>query len=167
MAITSGRTELRRPPASRPTSGLRWCPTWVATSLFVVLLAAACGSASGPPSAQHTPEPAHRATAHSGGLSITLTVTPAQAGGPAVDVTAGAEEAQTPGSLTYQVDYGDGAQAENAAPLLCQSDSNGPAHSTWRLSHRYAHSGTYRVSLTVHAACTPDAAQAAVTLPVG
>ncbi len=163
MATTSGRTELRRRPASGPRCG----PTWFAISLFVVLLAAACGSASGPSSAQRTPEPAHRATAHSGGLSITLTVTPARAGGRAVDVTAGAQESHAPGSLTYQVNYGDGEGAQNAAPLLCQPGSGGPAHDTWRLSHRYASAGTYRVTITVHAGCTPDATQAAVTVPVG
>ena len=82
-------------------------------------------------------------------------------------MTAEAEESHAPGSLTYQVNYGDGAQAQNTAPLLCQSGSSGPAHATWRLSHRYAHSGAYRVSLSVHAACTPDAAQTAVTVSVG
>ena len=148
-------------------SGGRSGPARLATPLFVVLLAAACGSASVPSSAPRTPEPARRATAHSGGLSITLTVTPARAGERAVDVTAEARESQAPGSLTYQVSYGDGAQAQNAAPLLCQAGPSGPARATWRLSHRYAHSGTYRVSLTVHAACTPDAAQTTVSVSVG
>jgi len=139
----------------------------VAGSALVVLLAAACGSAAGPSPAQPTPEP-HRATARSGGLSIALVVAPVRgAGERAVAVTAEARETHAPGSLTYQVRYGDGAQAQNAAPLLCQSGSSGPAHATWRLSHRYARSGTYRVSLTVHAGCTPDAAQAAVVVSVG
>jgi PKD domain len=164
VETTSGRRGAR----GHPASGGRGGPARVAASLVVVLLAAACGSASGPSSAPHTPEPARRATAHSGGLSITLTVTPARAaGGRAIDVTAKAQESRAPGSLTYQVSYGDGARAQNAAPLLCQAGSSGPARATWRLSHRYAHSGTYRVSLTVHAACTPDAARTAVSISVG
>jgi PKD domain len=163
VRTTSGHRE----PPGHPARRTRRTASCVAGSAFLILLAAACGSGSGS-SAQHHPEPHQRATASSGGLTITLTVTPlGGAGGRTVDVTAQAQESHAPGSLTYQVGYGDGAQAQNAAPLLCQSGSGGPAHDTWRLSHRYARSGTYRVSLTVHAACTPDAAQAAVTVPVG
>ena len=163
MGTTSGRREPHRNPARRARGG----PIRVAGSALVVFLAA-CGSASGPSRAQNTPGPTHQAMARSGGLSITLTVAPVRgAGGRAVDVTAEAQESHAPGSLTYQVGYGDGGQAQNAAPLLCQSGPSGPAHAMWRLSHRYARSGTYRVSLTVHADCTPDAAQAAVTVQVG
>ena len=106
------------------------------------------------------------ATAHRGGLTIALAVTPVSApAGSAIRFTASAEEDHAAGAIGYRLSYGDGAAAESGAmPLFCVGGPAPTMNRTWRFSHRYKSTGNYRAVLSVDVNCTVDRATAAVTV---
>jgi len=91
---------------------------------------------------------------------VTLTVSP----GPAFTVTA--DESNAPGALAYQIAYGDGTTDQNAVPQHCVAGAGSPQSQTWHFTHQYAAPGTYHVSATVSATCTPDRATASLDVHV-
>jgi hypothetical protein len=105
------------------------------------------------------------ATDTSGGLTITLSATPANApAGTTVHFTIKASESRAPGALVYQLAYGDGTSDQNTAPTTCKGGPATPAQQTWQLTHRYAKKGSFFAHVTVKANCTPDQASASITL---
>jgi PKD domain len=77
-----------------------------------------------------------------------------------------ARETHEPGSLSYQLAYGDGATDQNLASTLCRAGPGSLAQRSWQQTHRYAATGTYRAAVTVSARCTPDRTTAQVTVTV-
>jgi hypothetical protein len=77
-----------------------------------------------------------------------------------------ASESHEPGSLSYQLAYGDGATEQNLASTLCQSGPGSVAQQSWHLTHRYRTPETYSASVTVSARCTPDRATATLNITV-
>jgi hypothetical protein len=111
-----------------------------------------------------TAGPAGHAGAASGGLTVSFTTsTPTTAPGTTVKFTLTATETQAKGALGYRVAYGDGATEQNAVPQFCLAGPGTPQTSSWQLAHAYAKPGTYTVTVTVAANCTPD--QATTSLP--
>ena len=103
----------------------------------------------------------------SGGLTVTLTATPATTpAGTAVHFTIKASETHAPGALTYQLAYGDGSSDQNTAPTTCRSGAGTPVQQSWSLAHAYAKKGSYFARVTVRANCTSDQATATVTITV-
>jgi hypothetical protein len=105
-------------------------------------------------------------TAHAGGLTVRLVVTPSLAKrGSAVRIEVIAHEQHAGGAFGYRLRYGDGtASGSGAVPQFCLSPGSGPAHDVWRLTHRYRAKGRHVVSVSVHVNCTKDRATA--TTPV-
>jgi hypothetical protein len=107
------------------------------------------------------------ASAASGGLTVTLTASPARgAPGQRVAFVVSAYEAQAHGALGYHLAYGDGTSDQIAVPLYCLGGSGSPQAQTWRLTHGYSTAGSYTASVTVTANCTPDHATTQVTITV-
>lgn len=103
----------------------------------------------------------------SGGLTVTLSATPASGpAGTTVRFTVQASESHAPGALVYQVQYGDGSSDQNTAPTTCKGGPAGPVQQTWQLTHRYGQKGSYFARVTVRANCTPDQASAGVTITI-
>lgn len=103
--------------------------------------------------------------ARSGDLTVTLTVSPAQASsGAAMQFTIAADETAAHGALAYRLTYGDGATDQNVVAQYCLGGAGAPQTQQWQLTHRYASAGRYSASVTVTANCTPDRATA--TVPV-
>jgi hypothetical protein len=95
--------------------------------------------------------------ASSHGLSITLSVVPSRAAaGATVQVNLDLAARAANGALGYMVRFGDGSVHANAIPMYCLAGPGRPEHQSWRLTHRYAHAGTYRVSAVGYANCGPD-----------
>jgi hypothetical protein len=109
-----------------------------------------------------------RATAHSGGLAVTLTAIPGRAKtGSPVEFNLTAYAPHAPGVIGYQLRYGDGTStAQNTVPLICVAGKNSPTRQTWHLTHRYKAAGLYRVSASVFVNCTSDHAMATVTVSI-
>jgi hypothetical protein len=140
------------------------------------LLLPGCGSAKDTAKAKDAPvlegadkqSLSSRATARSGGLAVTLTVTPmrTKTGSPVeFNVTAYAPHA--PGALGYQLHYGDGTSAaQSTVPQFCIAGGGTPRRQTWRLTHRYKTAGQYRVSANVYVNCTSDQATATVAVSI-
>jgi hypothetical protein len=96
---------------------------------------------------------------------VTVTAVPSPAAhGATVQFNLTATETQPQGAFGYQIAYGDGATDQNAVPQFCVAGSGPPQTQHWQLAHTYAASGTFNVSVTVSANCTPDRATA--TLPM-
>jgi hypothetical protein len=105
-------------------------------------------------------------SATAGGLTVTVTASPPHLSpGQALQVTVSARDPGAHGALAYQLAYGDGRGAHNVTPLLCTA-SVSPQAQTWAFSHAYATAGTYTVSATVTANCTPDHATVPVAVAV-
>jgi len=104
--------------------------------------------------------------ATSGSLTVTLTASPSHvAPDQEVEFVVSARDSRAHGVLAYQLTFGDGAGTHNVTPLLCTATA-APQEETWGLSHAYGANGTYTVSATVSANCTPDRATASVALTV-
>jgi len=109
-----------------------------------------------------------KATAHSGGLAVTLTATPrrAKAGSP-VEFNLTAYAPHAPGAISYQLRYRDGTStAQNTVPLICVAGRNTPTRQTWHLTHRYKAASRYRVSVSVYVNCTSNHVTATVAVDV-
>ena len=95
--------------------------------------------------------------ANSRGLTITLSAVPARAAaGATVQFNLSLAARAANGALGYMVKFGDGSSHANAIPMYCLAGPGRPEHQTWRLTHRYAHAGTYHVSAVGYANCGPD-----------
>ena len=94
------------------------------------------------------------------------TSTPKAPRGTTVKFTLTATETQARGALGYRVAYGDGSTEQNAVPQFCLAGSGTPQTSSWQLAHTYANPGSFNVSVTVTANCTPDHATAALALTI-
>ena len=70
------------------------------------------------------------------------------------------------GVLTHELSFGDGSGDYTANPLFCLATVS-PRSQTWNVQHAYAHAGTYTVSATVSANCTPDHVTVSVALRAG
>lgn len=68
--------------------------------------------------------------------------------------------------LGHELSYGDGTGDYTATPLFCTATVS-PQSQTWRVSHAYASAGTFTISATVSANCTPDHVTASVAVTVG
>ncbi len=108
------------------------------------------------------------ASATSGGLTITLTVTPSRIkSGAVVEMRLAAYERRAPGAFGYEVLYGDGTRTPpSAIPQFCRAGKLKPARALWQLSHRYRAAGSYHVSARVFVNCTRDHARATATVGV-
>ncbi|HEX4116636.1 MAG TPA: hypothetical protein VHY18_12265 [Solirubrobacteraceae bacterium] len=108
------------------------------------------------------------ATARSGGLTVTLTATPARVTrGSTVRLRLTALERSARGAFGDRLSYGDGtASPPTAVPQFCIAGTPPPASRTWRFSHRYHAAGTYHLTATVFVNCTSDHATTLVTVRV-
>jgi len=123
------------------------------------MIVAACGGGGqSPPVA---------ATAASGALAVTVAgPAGAVAPGDTLMLTVSARDAQARGALAYRVAYGDATTDQNAVPQFCLAGPGAPQTASWRLTHRYATGGSFRVSVTVTANCTPDHVTAELSITV-
>ena len=102
-----------------------------------------------------------------GGLTVTVTASPSpSARGAPVQFELTATETQPQGAFGYQIAYGDGATDQNAVPQFCVAGSGSPQTQRWELTHAYAASGTFNVSVTVSANCTSDRATATLSVTI-
>ncbi len=108
------------------------------------------------------------ATARSGGLTITLTATPARVmRDSTVRLRLTARERSARGAFGDRLSYGDGtASPPTALPQFCLAGTPPSAGRTWRFSHRYHAAGTYHVTATVFVNCTGDHVITLVTVRV-
>jgi hypothetical protein len=148
----------------------------LALGAFVLLAGCGAGTAcvagapGGGTSGECVPETSRGAVrmARSGGLTVTLAITPsvAKAGSTvAIELTARARHAA--GALGYLLRYGDGRTSGlGAVPQFCIAGAAPPAHRSWRATHRYRAPGSYIVSASVYINCTQDRATATARLAI-
>lgn len=129
--------------------------------------AGASGAAGGRPVTTAAASPGPSARGRSGADTVEITASPPhpQAGG-TVDFTVHAGATRARGALTYRIAFGDGSTASPPVPEFCLRRGQATSQ-TWRLTHRYSRPGTFWVSVTVSAVCTPGSATARLALPVG
>ncbi len=149
-------------------------PSWLAVLVLGIPMAG-CGTSVSTAQTEHatTSDGARKkpasvtATVRSGGLTVTLTATPARSkAGSLVEFDATAYERHAQGAVGYRLIYGDGtATPPSVLPQFCLAAPR-PAHNTWRLSHRYRMPGRYSASLNVYVNCTSDHATARITVIV-
>ena len=138
--------------------------------------AASSSSAAPPPSVTSTSTPVPSSppestdvvgTARSGTLTATITVSAARPSpGAMVEITVSANDPDAHGVLTHELSFGDGSGDYTANPLFCLATVS-PRSQAWNVQHAYDHAGTYTVSATVSANCTPDHVTVSVPLSVG
>lgn len=151
-----------RRAVAAPARGLALCGLVMAS-----FCCGACGSSTAGTTAPVTSsDSSSTVSSASGGLRLTLAVSPARAAaGQAVSfrVSLGASDAA--GALAYRLSYGDGSSHGNTIPQFCRASPGASEHGTWELTHRYQWAGTYRATVKGHVNCS-NASGVAATLSV-
>lgn len=108
-----------------------------------------------------------QAMARSGGMTVTLSVSPDSAAvGATVDVSVSAQEASASGALGYTLSYGDGSGSANEVPQFCRAGPGRSEAQTWYLTHAYRASGSYSIVATVYVNCGSDRASTSVPVTI-